>query len=140
MAGDYWEDAVYSVPPLALSDRIDATVVFDWIEANFSFDGGKIDWRLVSEGHAHWRIDDERMMAEKVIGEIRERISAGSAVEHAGDGLSSYGVRYSADDAASITNALLEIPEHHYFLAEDRAWIMVVSTEGDLDVLDRFKP
>ncbi|MEU5373684.1 hypothetical protein ABZ362_32770 [Streptomyces sp. NPDC005951] len=138
MAGDYWEDAVYSMPPLAPLERIDATVVFDWIEANFSFDGGKIDWRLVSKGHTHWRIDDERVMVEKVIGEIRERVSVDSAVEHVGDGLSPYGVRYSVDDAVSITNALLEIPEHHYFLAENRAWIVVVSTEGDLDVLDRF--
>ncbi|GAB2613747.1 hypothetical protein GCM10027269_82780 [Kribbella endophytica] len=36
-----------------------------------------------------------------------------------------------------VTAALLEIPEHHYFVAEDRGWVVVVSTEGDLDVVDR---
>jgi hypothetical protein len=33
---------------------------------------------------------------------------------------------------------LLEIPEHHYFVAGDRSWIVVVATEGDLDILDEL--
>jgi hypothetical protein len=36
-----------------------------------------------------------------------------------------------------VIAALLAIPEHHYFVAEDRRWVVVVSLEGDLDVVDR---
>jgi hypothetical protein len=42
------------------------------------------------------------------------------------------------DWAPSVVTELLEIPEHHYFLAEDRSWIVVVTTEGDLDIVDQL--
>ncbi|MEV6395890.1 hypothetical protein AB0M39_14100 [Streptomyces sp. NPDC051907] len=138
MAGNYWEEAVYSVPPLSALEQTDMSAVFDWLDLHFSFDGGKIDWIRVVRGHSNWQIDDEHLLAARVSREICERIRPGSLVEHVGDGLSPYGVRFTGNDAAPVTAALLEIPEHHYFLAEDRAWIVVVTTEGDLDIVDRL--
>lgn len=138
MAGNYWEEVVYSVPPLSALERTSMSAAFDWLDLHFPFDGGKIDWRRVAGRHTHWKIDDGHLLAASASREIRERIRPGSAVEHIGDGLSPYGVRIAGDDATSVTAALLEIPEHHYFLAEDRAWIVVVSTEGDLDIVDRL--
>jgi hypothetical protein len=55
-----------------------------------------------------------------------------------GDGLSPYGVFLAGDAVPEITALLLEIPEHHYFVAGDRSWIVVVATEGDLDILDEL--
>jgi hypothetical protein len=138
MAGNYWEEVVYSVPPLSALERTSMSAAFDWLDLHFSFDGGKIDWRLAGEGHTHWKIGDGHLLAASASREICERIRPGSTVEHVGDGLSPYGVRFSGNDARSVTAALLEIPEHHYFLAGDRAWIVVVSTEGDLDIIDRL--
>ncbi|MDQ0933204.1 hypothetical protein [Streptomyces turgidiscabies] len=138
MAGNYWEEAVYSVPPLSALERTSVSPALDWLDLNFQFDGGKIDWRLVRAGHTHWNIDDAQLLTANASRQICERILPGSTVEHVGDGLSPFGVRFSGDDASSVTAALLEIPEHHYFLAEDRAWIVVVSTEGDLDIVDRL--
>ncbi|MEU6278962.1 hypothetical protein [Streptomyces sp. NPDC047028] len=137
MSGDYWEEEVFSIPPLAALRKTSAPDVFDWLELHFDFAGGKIDWSRVSGRHEHWRIDDAQLLAASAAREICARIRPGSVVEHVGDGLSPYGVRFTEDGAASVTAALLEVPEHHYFLAEDRAWIVVVSFEGDLDVLDR---
>ncbi|MFJ4964329.1 hypothetical protein ACIP6P_18065 [Streptomyces sp. NPDC088729] len=137
MSGDYWEDEVFSTPPLDSLRKTSASDVFDWMELNFPFVGGKIDWRRVGEGHKHWRFDNEYLLAASASREICARIKPGSVVEHVGDGLSPYGVLFTGSEAASITAALLEVPEHHYFLAEDRAWIVVVSFEGDLDILDR---
>jgi hypothetical protein len=71
------------------------------------------------------------------ITEIRRRVNADSAVDHVGDGLSPFGVRFAGVDAGSVAGALLEIPEHHYFVAADRSWLVVVTTEGDLDIVDR---
>jgi hypothetical protein len=31
--------------------------------------------------------------------------------------------------------ALLQIPEHHYFVPEDRAWCGVFRVEGDVDLM-----
>ncbi|WP_204052490.1 hypothetical protein [Microbispora siamensis] len=70
--------------------------------------------------------------------EVCQHIHPGSVVEHVGDGLSPYGVRFTSDNAHSVVAALLEIPEHHYFVAEDRSWIVVVTMEGDLDVVDQL--
>ncbi|MFF8277873.1 hypothetical protein ACF05T_17450 [Streptomyces lateritius] len=137
MSGDYWEEEVFSVPPLAALQKTSASDVFDWLELHFPFVGGKIDWRRADGRHSHWRIDDEQLLAASASREICARIRTGSVVEHVGDGLSPYGVRFAEGEAASVTAALLEVPEHHYFLAEDRAWIVVVSFEGDLDVWDR---
>jgi hypothetical protein len=73
-----------------------------------------------------------------VSAEVCRRVRPGSIVEHVGDGLSPYGVGFGADNAASVVAALLEIPEHHYFLAGDRSWIVVVTFEGDLDTVDHL--
>ena len=137
MTGNYWEETVYAASPLGELDRSDMSVVFDWIDRNLPVTGTKIDWRRVQGQHAHWRIDDDVQLASKASSEICQRIRAGSIVEHVGDGLSPYGVRFAGRNASAVVGALLEIPEHHYFLAKDRSWIVVVTTEGDLDVVDQ---
>ncbi|MFJ6213450.1 hypothetical protein ACIQGZ_08985 [Streptomyces sp. NPDC092296] len=71
--------------------------------------------------------------------EVSLRTLADSVVEHVGDGLSPYGVHFTNASCASIVAELLEIPEHHYFLAVDRSWIVAVSTEGDLDIIDQLR-
>jgi hypothetical protein len=137
MTGDYWDEAVYAVPPLSALDRIPESTVFGWLELTFPLDGGKIDWRRAEGRHRHWRIDNGRLLAATAVTKICERVRPGSAVEHVGDALSPCAVRFGAAGAELVTAALLEIPEHHYFVAEDRRWVVVVSLEGDLDVLDR---
>ncbi|XVV10799.1 hypothetical protein ACQP2X_39050 [Actinoplanes sp. CA-131856] len=63
------------------------------------------------------------------IAEICERVHAGSDAEHAGDGLSSFTVRFGGANSSTVVGALLEMPEHHYFVAADRSWLVVVTTE-----------
>ena len=136
MTGNYWEGTVYAAAPLRALHRSDESVIFDWLRRHFSALGTKIDWRRVSGDHGHWRISDSVRLTSAASREVCRRARPGSIVEHVGDGLSPYGVRFGADDAASVVAALLEIPEHHYFVAEDRTWIVVVTTEGDLDTVD----
>ena len=138
MTGNYWEETVYAASPLDGLDRGDMSVAFKWIDDHLPVEGTKIDWRRVQGRHAHWKIADDMELASMASREVCQRIRPGSVVEHVGDGLSPYGVRFSDGNASSIVAALLEIPEHHYFLAEDRSWIVVVTTEGDLDVVDQL--
>jgi hypothetical protein len=137
MTGNYWE-ALYAASPLRTLQRTDETVIFDWLRLHLPVLGTKVDWQRVSGHHVHRRINDDLQLMS-VAGEVRRRVRPGSIVDHVGDGLSPYGVRFGADDAPSIVAALLEIPEHHYFLAGDRSWIVVVTSEGDLDTVDHLR-
>jgi len=137
MPGNYWEDEVYAVPPLRALERTDSAATFDWLALTFRSRGGKIDWRSVDSGHTHRRWDDERSLAAAALTEIADRARPGMTVEHAGDALSPFGVRFASAEASAVVAALMEIPEQHYFVADDRSWLVAVSTEGDLDVVDR---
>ncbi|WP_034088800.1 hypothetical protein [Streptacidiphilus albus] len=136
MAENYWADAVYGTPPLNGLERFDASAAFDWMSLRFPTAGSKIDWPRVPGRHAHLRSSDEVRLAAAAADEVCLRALPGSTVEHVGDGLSPFGVRFTGASCASVVAGLLEIPEHHYFLAADRSWIVAVSTEGDLDIVD----
>lgn len=138
MPGDYWQDEVFSVPPLAALEKTSASEVFDWMQLHLPFAGGRIDWGRARGNHRHRTIGDEQVLTAATAAEISARTEPGIAVEHVGDALSPYGVRFCGVGVGAITAALLEVPEHHYFLAEDRAWIVAVSFEGELDILDRL--
>ncbi|WFE50478.1 hypothetical protein [Micromonospora sp. WMMD1155] len=140
MAGDYWEDAVYGVAPLSELDTFDLSVVFSWLSQNVPARGAKIDWSRAPGRHAHWSVADDTRLAAMVSREVSMRLRHGAVVEHAGDGLSPYGVRFGVENAGAVLAALLEIPEHHYFVAQDRSWLVVATSEGDLDVLDEIGP
>lgn len=77
-------------------------------------------------GHKHWRISDDQLLAASKSREICARVKLVSVVEPVADGISPYGVNYSGSEVVSVAAALFEVPEHHYFLAEDRAWIVVL--------------
>lgn len=136
MSESYWESEIFSVPPLAGLERTSESEVFDWLGLHLPVAAGRIDWCRVSGRRQHRRFDDERLLSVNATREICARLGPDSSVEHVGDGLSPYGVRFGELDAASVVAALLEVPEHHYFVAADRAWIVVVSFEGDLDVVE----
>jgi hypothetical protein len=137
MASSYWEEIVYAAAPLASLNRQDPSAVFAWLHGQLPADGSKIDWANARGGHAHWKVEDDEQLTAMAIREICKRIQPGSVVEHVGDGLSPVSVSFGGADAAVVASALLEIPEHHYFVAGDRSWLVVVTTEGDLDALDR---
>lgn len=139
MTGDYWEEEVYGAPPLSGLERCDESAVFDWLSLHLPIAGSRIDWRRVPGRHRHWTITDDMRLVAMASREVCTRLRPGSVVEHAGDGLSPYGVRLIGAVASSVLGELLAIPEHHYFLAEDRSWLVVVTTEGNLDVVDDLR-
>ena len=122
---------------MAHLERRDGSVVFEWLHGHLPVGQVKIEWTKIQGSHTNWKVADDEQLGAMALREISKRIKPGSMVEHAGDGLSPFGVRFGEVGASAIVGALLEIPEHHYFLAEDRSWLVVVTSEGDLDVLDR---
>lgn len=138
MIRNYWEDVIYAEPPLSGLERSDMSNAFRWLDRHFPKSGSKIDWSRVPGRHTHWEIHDDVQLASAAAMEVCRRGSGGSRVEHVGDGLSPYGVVLEEGKVQEIVITLLEIPEHHYFLARDRSWIVVATTEGDLDVVDEL--
>lgn len=136
MPENFWETEVYGVEPISELERIDAGEVFSWVESTMPSAGSRVDWSSVSGAHAHRHLPDAGELARATSQEIVRRTDGGSRVEHVGDGLSPVGVRFGRGDVAAIVKALLEVPEHHYFLDADRSWLVVVSFEGHLDVVD----
>ena len=136
LTGDYWQHHVYAAPPLAHLDRIDASSMFEWLELHFPVESSKIAWSRVPSCHAHWKISDPSELAAATTREISRRAREASTIVHVGDSISPYGVRFSEATVSAVVAALLEIPEHHYFVAFDRSWLVAVSFEGDLDVVD----
>lgn len=136
MCGSYWETEVYGIAPLAGLERVEMDHVFDWLGTVLPASGSKVDWSSVAGRHTHHNFVDDSELADSVAYEIIRRMDANSVVEHVGDSLSPFGVCIGAEGATAIVAALLEVPEHHYFVDRDRGWLVVVSSEGDLDVLD----
>lgn len=139
MSGDYWESEVYAAEPLVGLERRDMAAVFDWIERSLPISGARIDWSMVRGEHSHRQIVVDVQLVEVAATEVCRRIGVTSGVEHVGDSLSPYGLRFTDDNASAIVTALLEIPEHHYFLDEGRSWLVVISSEGDLDIVDHLE-
>ncbi|WP_325605819.1 hypothetical protein [Nocardioides sp.] len=138
MSGDFWETEVYGAAPLAGLERIEMEDVFGWLGRTLPVSGSKVDWSLVRGEHSHRHFVDGVEFADEAAREILRRMEAGSSVEHVGDSLSPFGIRFAGAQAGAIVTALLEVPEHHYFLDEGRAWLVVVSSEGDLDIVDQL--
>lgn len=136
MAATYWEETVYAVPPLAALQRCDDSRIFTWVGDHLPITGSKIDWDRVTGPHSHWGIDDADDFVALVVREVGSRIGSAVGALHAGDGLSPYGVCVVADGVKDTIVALLQVPEHHYFLAEDHSWLAVVTTEGDFDLAE----
>jgi len=131
----FWED-VFDAPPLAGLERIDSEGIFGWLEGQLRVKGSKVDWDSIQGEHAHRHFADDVALSDAATHEVVTRAQTDALVVHVGDGLSPYGVRFGSENASRVVPALLEVPEHHYFLDEGRTWLVVASMEGDLDTLD----
>lgn len=136
MSGEYWETEVFGVAPLAGLERVNMDDVFDWLGRSLPAIGSKVDWSSVRGQHSHLRFDDDDELSRRATREVMRRLQESSGVDHVGDSLSPFGIHFAGGDAEAIVAALLEIPEHHYFVDRDRTWLVVVSSEGDLDTVD----
>jgi hypothetical protein len=69
-----------------------------------------------------------------VLDEFLAALPAGDHVDHGGDALSPFDVRIEGAEFASVVQALLAIPEHHYFVAADRSWVAAFTMDGNVDL------
>jgi hypothetical protein len=129
----YWNQ-FYEIEPLSRCRRRDADPIFDWLNETLPFCGSKVDWaRLGAVRHESWSSGANPFPAN-LLAAFCESIPPESRIIHVGDNLSEFGIEFSFAEAIPMLGCLLEIPEHHYLVPEDRSWIGVITFEGDADL------
>ena len=131
----YWTSIYDEDDRISDLERLEPGVVFDWLNVHLPAVGASIDWAHVTGDHTHWFADSEasyKAIRTEFLGAVS--LNAG-AVLHEGDSLSPFPVRTEPGELASVIEALLEIPEHHYFVDDQRRWVGVFRTEGHVDLV-----
>lgn len=131
----YWTSIYDEDDRLRGLDRLEPGDVFEWLNAHLPAIGTAVDWDRVPGEHTHWFAASESEQAE-IVGEFLAAVPLGDlAVLHEGDSSSPFPVRIEPGNLPSALAALLEIPEHHYFVDEQHRWVGVFRTEGDVDLV-----
>lgn len=125
----------YEADRLRRLGRLPPGAVFEWLNSALPVVGTAIDWTNVDGTHRHWFATSEVDVA-RVVAEVLASLPAPSEqVLHEGDSLSPFPVTVTVGQLPSVIGALLEIPEHHYFVDAQHRWLAVFRTEGDVDLL-----
>ena len=129
----YWAE-IYGQPPLSVLERVDGSECEAWVSSRLPFVGTGVDWSRVIGSHRHWFAESDDEMSS-VVAEFVSAVRDRGAAIHVGDSLSPFAVRVTRDNLVSALLMLLEIPEHHYLVSDDRTWCGVFRTEGDVDLI-----
>jgi hypothetical protein len=130
---NYWAE-IYGQPPLSALERVDGSECEAWISNRLPFVGTGVDWSRVTGSPRHWFAESDDAMSAVVadfVSAVRDR----GAVIHVGDSLSPFAVRVTPEKLADVLPVLLEIPEHHYLVSDDRTWCGVFRFEGQVDLV-----
>lgn len=130
---DYWAKE-YEQPPLKLLERVHDGDVEMWVNQYLPFVGTGVDWSRVSGSHRHW-LPKSAAEAAAVVVQFLAALPGSADVVHVGDSLSPCSVRIPREDLAQLLSALLAIPEHHYFVPDDRSWCGVFGMRGHVDLV-----
>ena len=126
--------SAYDEAPLNRLERVDSTDIENWISQEFPFVGTAIDWSQVPGVRRRWFARSE-VELEALVPEFLDALPKCSDIAHVGDNLSPCSTRVPIERLGEFLPALLEIPEHHYFVPDDRSWIAVVRFEGEVDLV-----
>lgn len=103
------------------------------LERAFPFDGSKIDWTRV-RGHVGGASPGESDEAFRDFFAARvTELGGAEGAFYLNDNLIDRVVSGSLFAFARYLGAILSIPAHHYFVAEDFSWCMTHTMEGDFD-------
>lgn len=130
----YWTSVYDEDERLRDLERLEPGVVLDWLNADLPAIGTSVDWQHVTGEHTHWFAASACEQTD-IVEEFLAALPRGRAVLHEGDSSSPFPVRVERQDLPSALAALLEIPEHHYLVDEERGWVAVFRTEGDVDLV-----
>lgn len=124
---------VYEQPSLDGLERVDGRPVEEWVNRHLPFVGTAVDWSRVRATRRHWLVDSEDDLPA-VVNDLFAALPVSDGVVHVGDSLSPCAVRIPQGQLRNVLPRLLEVPEHHYLVADDGTWCAVFRLEGDVDL------
>lgn len=108
--------------------------VFALLSEKFPVFGSKIDWKNVPfsiEAHeADTTFHSERF--EEFFDEMCLKHSLVGSVLYAGDGAADIALEGALDVMRRALPAILDIPQHHYFVETHGRWCICLTMEGDM--------
>ncbi|MBL4787077.1 MAG: hypothetical protein JKY49_16835 [Cohaesibacteraceae bacterium] len=112
---------------------------FSKLEASFSLDGSKIDWKQVP-GAIFANADRDHFPdgCLKFFEQMCEQNRLKGKCIYVNDGAIECALIMPVAILASCLKSIVEYPEHHYVIAEDFSWVMAFTMEGHMDF--GFKP
>lgn len=105
------------------------------ISTVFPFSGSKIDWRA-TRGHLS-ALEPSRGRELVAFSDFFDRrskeLGRESVAYYLNDSQIDCSLRASLWTFSRHLHPIIEVPGHHYFLADDLSWCMALSMEGDMD-------
>jgi len=110
-----------------------AEVVLTSLSDLYPVEGAKIDWDRVPG--AVGRADEAGEVAGFIafFDEIFHRFGLTGRVRYAGDSGTDIALEGTVEAMRRALPALLEVPQHHYFVSPDHTWALCLTMEGDMD-------
>jgi hypothetical protein len=117
-----------------LLDIGDAAAVFSSLSKAFPTSGSKIDWRYVpgSVESAEEEASLQHQRFAQFFDDVRSRFGLSGPVTYAGDSATDFALEGTLDAVREALPALLEVPQHHYFIGPGCSWCICFTMEGDM--------
>lgn len=132
--GELLQDLDNEIRAGAISIGPDSAEYFSKLAACYPVLGSKIQWSKVpSSIEQSEPLDD---LQEKAFSDFFGRMItlhklSGPAI-YMGDSAVNFALLSSVEEFSRKLSVLLQIPQHHYFVARDFSWCIVFSLEGDM--------
>ncbi|MCY1673031.1 hypothetical protein OVA07_18665 [Novosphingobium sp. SL115] len=103
------------------------------LERAFRFEGSKIRWDLVN-GHISMTEGERHVLLfPEFFGERCRELGTSRTAIYLNDGPVAFALSATLFAFQRHLSEIISIPAHHYFIAEDFAWCIAYTMEGDID-------
>ncbi|MDQ0473540.1 hypothetical protein [Labrys wisconsinensis] len=108
--------------------------VFSGLAKLYPTMGSKIDWNRVPRAveRVEGDISLQAMRFVTFFDEMCSRFELSGPVLYVGDSATEFALEGAMDAMRRILGALIEIPQHHYFIGPNYLWCISMTMEGDM--------
>ena len=135
---NYWDQQVRrSLRPalesgqLTIVDEVDE--LFGRLETAFPVEGTKIDWAEVPGSSYLFSQGGQREDFERFFHQNAPRMGLDTPAYYVSDAALSFAIAGNVRSMGRCLPAILDNPQHHYFVARDFSWCMALTMEGDMN-------
>jgi hypothetical protein len=135
---NYWDQQVRSAlgpalesGQLAVVDEVEE--LFGRLETVFPVEGTKIDWSEVPGSFHLFSRGAQQEDFERFFQAHVAKMGLDTPAYYLSDAALSFAIAGDVRSIGQCLHAILDNPQHHYFIAKDFSWCMALTMEGDMD-------